>query len=104
MKRDSEPSAYAFRDRGDAIEAARRVDASAVAEEAVSTALAVTEPASAIEPPPPIRVEISPHECAFVYLIRQIEEFGETRLQTTREGMELWVGGECRWRSGAHAR
>lgn len=62
--------------------------------------------AGELEPVPaatqwPHRIDISLHESVLVYFEQAIEEFGLVRVQTTRDGVELWVGGECRWKSGA---
>lgn len=70
-------------------------DIQAQAAQAVDTALE-TVPATQW----PHRIDVSLHESVLVYFEQAVEEFGVVRVQTSRDGMQLWVGGECRWRSG----
>lgn len=62
------------------------------------------EPGTAVAVSPatwPAREEITPHENALVYFDSPVEDFGQVRLRTTRQGLELWVGNERRWKSWA---
>lgn len=85
-----------YEERESITETTRRVPARQV-EDAIASELARSDIAPA--PAWPLRVELSLHESAMIYFQGIVENFGQVRLQTTREGIELWLGDECRWRS-----
>lgn len=89
-----------FGDRESALSAAARVPDEAPADETAAQAVALALEASPV-PSWPHRVDVSLHESVLVYFQQQIEEYGVVRVQTTKEGIELWVGNELRWKSGA---